>query len=321
MPPEIKRYKITEPWLNTHCSLGEGPYWESSTNTVRFVDIIKKRLHFVPLSGSLDSLKTHQLDYSIGTTANIEGNDDELIVGGQLGYGIFTRSTGDLRWIQKFWNDEERKQDGHAKGYTKEGRMRANDGAIDKKGRYWVGTMNDPTLVDITDEGVLFRLDADLSILRVKEGVSIPNGTSWTSGNDQMYFTDSPTKTITLQPFDHETGKPEWEKAKVFFTCPVEGGVPDGHCQDAEGCFWIACFGTGRVYRVNVEGEIIAEIELPTRCVTCPALCGTELVITSASEEDPEKFPWSKEYGGAVFKIDVGVKGVPLNKFKMSVKA
>ncbi len=33
--------------------------------------------------------------------------------------------------------------------------MRSNDGAVDSKGRYWVGTMNDDALVgdNFTDEG------------------------------------------------------------------------------------------------------------------------------------------------------------------------
>lgn len=73
--------------------------------------------------------------------------------------------------------------------------------------------------------------------------------------------------------------------------------------------------------RVDKEGQVCAEIDLPTRCITCPGFCGTELYITSAQEEEPEKYPWSKQYGGALFKIDVGVKGCPLNKFKMETKA
>lgn len=105
-------------------------------------------------------------------------------------------------------------------------------------------------------------------------------------------------------PYDEATGNISFDQGKVFFTCPVEGGVPDGHCQDEHGFIWVACHGTARVYRLDHSGNIVAEIELPTRCVTCPAFCGTELIITSAAEQEPEKYPWSKKYGGAVFKID-----------------
>lgn len=162
---------------------------------------------------------------------------------------------------------------------------------------------------------MLFRLDPDLSLHRAKEGVTIPNGTSWTLDNKTMYLTDSPSGNITAYPYDPETGKLSPE-GKTFFTCPYEGGVPDGHCQDEEGHFWVACFGTGKVVRVSPQGEVVAEIELPTRCVTCPELCGTELFITTAAEEEPEKYPWSTKYQGDVFKIDVGVRGSPRNKFR-----
>lgn len=323
---DIKKYKITEPWLHTHCGLGEAPYWESKTNTVRFVDVVNKKLFFVSLTEGEPSLKEHTLSHSISTTADIEGTDDEFVFGGKLGYGIFTRATGETRWIKKMWNDEERKEDGGGKpgqGRTREERMRSNDGAVDTKGRYWVGAMNDPPVVggNLTDEGVLFRLDSDLSLHRMKTGVQIPNGMSWTLDNKKMYFTDSPTAKISLHSFDPSTGTADFSKDEGFFTMPIEGGVPDGHCQDEEGCFWVAGFGTGRVLRVNTEGKVIAEIEMPTRCVTCPALCGTELVITSAAEEEPEKYPWSTKFAGATFKIDVGVRGCPINRFRMDVEA
>ena len=151
------------------------------------------------------------------------------------------------------------------------------------------------------------------------EGVTIPNGTSWSLDNKTMYFTDSPSGSIMSYPFEASTGEVSWSEGKTFFT--VEGGVPDGHCQDEEGCLWVAGHSTGKVFRVNPQGQVLAEIELPTRCVTCPGFCGTELFTTSMSEMEPEKYPWSVRYQGALFRIDVGVKGSPLNKFKMNVEA
>lgn len=165
----------------------------------------------------------------------------------------------------------------------------------------------------------MFRLDGDLTLHRVIEGVSIPNGTSWTLDNKTVYLTDSPSGTIKSYPNDPKTGKISISEGKVFFK--VEKGVPDGHCQDEEGHLWVANHGNGKVFRVNPQGEIVAEIELPTRCVTCPGFCGTELFITTMEEEDPETYPWSTKYQGALFKIDVGVRGSPLNKFKMTVNA
>ena len=120
---------------------------------------------------------------------------------------------------------------------------------MDTKGRFYVGTMNDPAVlgdVDFTDEGIMFRLDPDLSIHRIQENIKIPNGISWTLDNRTMYMTDSPSGEITQYPYDPDTGKISLDQGKTFFKCPIEGGVPDGHCQDEEGHFWVALFGTGK---------------------------------------------------------------------------
>ena len=75
------------------------------------------------------------------------------------------RKTGKVRWIKQMWTDAERQDDGGGKpgvGKNREKRMRSNDGAVDSKGRYWVGTMNDDALVgsNFTDEGRLDISDA-----------------------------------------------------------------------------------------------------------------------------------------------------------------
>lgn len=89
--PELKKYKITEPYLHLSCGLGEGPFWEKDRNVLRFVDIVKKKLHTVDLSQGPSSHKQWDLDFSIGTTADIEGNDKEFLFGGKSGYGVFNR--------------------------------------------------------------------------------------------------------------------------------------------------------------------------------------------------------------------------------------
>ena len=50
--------------------------------------------------------------------------------------------------------------------------MRFNDGFVDPEGRYFAGTMNDPKITKPTNEGVLFRLDPDLTLHRIIEQVS-----------------------------------------------------------------------------------------------------------------------------------------------------
>ena len=320
----IKKYRVTEPWLDLHCKLGEGPHWDRSRNALRFVDIQGKKVYQVDLAKGPSSLKALDVQACVTATADIEGNDDEFVYGGKFGYGIMHKDTGKERSVQPFWTDAERVEDGGGKpgvGKDKEERMRSNDGAVDSKGRFWVGTMNDDALVgsNFTDEGVLFRLDSDLSLHRVRENVTIPNGTTWTRDDKTIYFTDSPTREIMAYPYNAETGEVCWSEGKTHFR--VEGGVPDGHCQDEEGHLWVAGHGTGKVFRVDPQGQVVAEVELPTRCVTCPTICGTELFITSMGEVDPDNHPESLKYQGAVFKVDVGVRGKQLHKFRMTAQA
>ncbi len=72
--------------------------------------------------------------------------------------------------------------------------MRFNGGVVDHEGRYWAGTMNDPKVkAPPTDEGVLFRLDPDMTLHRMVENVSIPNGICFSPDEKTMYFIDSPT--------------------------------------------------------------------------------------------------------------------------------
>lgn len=194
--------------------------------------------------------------------------------------------------------------------------MRFNDGAVDSSGRFWVGAMNDPKVKEPTDEGVLFRLDPDLNLHRVIENVTIPNGIGWSVDNRTMYFTDSPTKNISKFTYDSVTG--DISDRKIFFHWDGEG-VPDGFVIDVEGCLWVAICGGSKVIRIAPEGDdgkVIGEISLPTRRVTCPTFVGEELFISSAEEEEPDRYPQSTDFAGNLFRIHVGVRGLRRHKYK-----
>jgi hypothetical protein len=138
----FQQWHVSEPYLETHCSLGEGPYYEPATNTLRFVDIIKKQLHTVSLTEGPSSLKTLQFDESVTVTADIDGRDpqDALLIGAKQGLAVLDRKTGKYDYVTKF---------GEAKGE----RIRSNDGAVDPNGRFWLGTMTDFGMGPFQPEG------------------------------------------------------------------------------------------------------------------------------------------------------------------------
>lgn len=141
---DIQKWIVTEPFLATKCSLGEGPHYEPTTNHLRFVDIIQKRIHTIDLSATAPKLQTLQLDQPVGVTADIEGIDPakKILVGGKSGVYILERETGKLDLLKKFYEE----------GIDVE-RLRSNDGAIDAQGRLWIGTMNDFWVGAVHPEG------------------------------------------------------------------------------------------------------------------------------------------------------------------------
>lgn len=194
-------------------------------------------------------------------------------------------------------------------------RMRCNDGAVDKAGRYWVGTMNDPKVTSPTSEGVLFRLDPDLSLHRMIESATIPNGIGWSADDTKMYFVDTPTRNIFVYDFDLSSGS--ISNRQVFFHySDDEEGAPDGFAQDVEGNLWTAICGGWKVLKVSPKGEVVGIIDMPTRMITCPGFVGEDLFVTSAEEEEPERHPDSVELGGSLFRVHVGVRGMALHSFK-----
>lgn len=62
--------------------------------------------------------------------------------------------------------------------------------------------------------------------------------------------------------------------------------------------------------RISPEGQVVGEIKYPTKAITCPLFIGTELWVTSASEEDDE-------YRGGIFKVDVGISGLRPFNFRL----
>ena len=126
-----------------HCGLGEGPFYEKETNSVRFVDIKKKRVHTVGLDAGFSSLKTVQLDVPVTVTSDIEGVDprDRILIGVKYGVAVLDRKTGSLEMIAHFGDKQNE-------------RLRSNDGASDPHGKFWLGTMTDFSAGTFQAEGM-----------------------------------------------------------------------------------------------------------------------------------------------------------------------
>lgn len=129
-------------WLDLHCGLGEEPYYEAASNSLRFVDLRKKQLHSVSLDAGAASLKTTQLDTCPSVTADICGVDpgDRILLGIKHGVAVLDRRSGQYEMVSRFSEPDNE-------------RLRVNDGAADPQGRFWLGSMTDFGLGEVQPEG------------------------------------------------------------------------------------------------------------------------------------------------------------------------
>ncbi|KAJ6446675.1 calcium homeostasis protein regucalcin [Purpureocillium lavendulum] len=298
------QWTVNEPWLDLHCALAEGPFFEAESKTVRFVDIKKKQIHTVSLSQGMPSLKTIQLDICPTVTADIAGVDphDKILLGVKYGVAVLDRSTGHYELIARFSEPHNE-------------RLRSNDGAADPQGRFWLGSMTDFGLGEFQPEGALSCFTGSGGQEQLVAGLTIPNSVGWAPDNRTMYFTHSKTREIFAWDYDVSAGGTLSGK-RLFYQHPTSG-EPDGFRIDRDGNLCSAVYGEGRVLKINPKGELVGEVRLPTRNITCVQFAGTELIITSAADDAADAEPRSRALGGAVFRVDVGTTGLDLFKFSM----
>lgn len=127
-----------------------------------------------------------------------------------------------------------------------------------------------------------------------------------------MYFTHSSARQVFAFDYDRATG--ELSNERLFYQ-HVGVGEPDGFRVDVEGNVWHAVYGEGKVLKISKEGRLVGQVNLPTRNITCCEFVGTELLITCADDEEGEGE--SKRFGGAVWRVDVGVEGLGHYEFKL----
>jgi sugar lactone lactonase YvrE len=137
-----------------------------------------------------------------------------------------------------------------------------------------------------------------------------------------MYFTDSIRYTIWKYDFDAQTGT--ITNRRTFATIDhfehQSRATPDGLAVDVEGYVWSAIWGACRVIRFSAAGEIVAEIHLPALRVSCPGFGGKDMddlfITTAALDDDDVEGRRKYTENGSIFRIKVGVKGLPKFRFR-----
>jgi sugar lactone lactonase YvrE len=190
--------------------------------------------------------------------------------------------------------------------------QRLNDAKVDPHGRLWLGSMHNTDYQQKV--GKLFRLGPDLRLDVADEGYHICNGPTFAPDGSALYHSDSfldVTYRYAVSP-DGTLGTRE------IWRCYTDGGSPDGMQADSEGCIWVATWGAKRVCRFSPDGELLAEVTLPTSHPASLAFGGDDLrtlYITTAREGLSAQQLAEEPLAGALFSARIDVPGLPANAF------
>jgi sugar lactone lactonase YvrE len=269
------------------CTLGEGPVWDARDQSLYWVDIPESRVHQIAADGSLSSWDTGQ---PVGTV--VPRASGGLAVAVRDGFMALDPVSGTLTTL----GEVERDQPGN----------RMNDGACDRAGRFYAGTM---ALDETPEAGALYRLDPDLGVTRLLTGVGVSNGIGWSPDERLMYYIDSQVHRVDVFDYDPATGQIGGRRP---FAAVGEGGVvPDGLTVDADGGVWVAVWGGYAVLHHDPAGKVIEAVDLPAARVSSCVFGGPDLdrlYITTAAGPG--------ESAGALFVCEPGVTGQPSHPFR-----
>lgn len=292
MTPVQLTEKDCECVLRSEATCGESPMWSAAEQALYWTDNVGKRVHrFNPRSGHDESFAVEYNVMDIGLRA-----DGALVVVLAKTFAFYDPRTGDPR---PFAGVERDRADN-----------RFNDGKVDRRGRYWAGSMND---VDWRQpSGALYRLGDDCMPHRVLDDVVCANGLGWSPDDRTFYMGESFRYAIFAYDFDADAG--EVSRRRVFARVDRDGGFPDGLTVDAAGGVWSVHNGAGRVVRYAPDGQVTHVAALPVPQPTSCIFGGSNLdilyVTTSRQNMDHgqlERFPLS----GSVFALRPGMAGLP----------
>ena len=288
--------------------LGEGPVWDVEEGCLYWLDGTGRRVGN-PSIWRLDprTAKTQHwsLDHDVGAMALRRRGGSVLALAD--GFYFFDFASARLDLI--------------AHVDAAQPRTRLNDGKCDRRGRFFAGGMDDKEELKICG---LWRLDSDLSVTQVDEGIICTNGPCWSPDDKTFYLAD--TFQGEYWAYDYDIAAGSLSNKRVFHSFKDDAGVADGSTIDEEGCVWNAQLISGDLVRYAPDGSVERRIGMPVRNITSVMFGGgglDELYVTSmARVKHPAVHDlFAKEVkpqflAGSLFKVTgLGVRGLPEPRF------
>jgi sugar lactone lactonase YvrE len=264
---------------------GEGPVWSERWGGLRWVDMFAGDV----LSLGRDGTVTRRHVGSVAAALRPRRGGG-AVIGVERGFALEDASGG-LTHLDEIWLGDS---------------VRMNEGGCDPDGRFYCGSM---AYARTPGAASLYRLDPDLSVHVVLEGVTISNGIEWSPDGSLAYYNDTETHQVSVFDYDAASGL---SGRRVF--AEVDGR-PDGLTVDSEGGVWVALSDRGVLQGHAPDGELVEVVDVPARKVTACTFGGSaldELFITTSQEG---LAPGEDASAGSLFRTDPGVKGLPAREF------
>jgi len=277
--------------ISVQDEVGETPIWIPEEHAIYWIDMEGNAVHrYDPATGE-------RADWALDAAVTALGRRAS-------GGWILATKTGLM-----FWNQETNTTEFIADPTAAREAIRFNDIAVDRQGRLLAGTANVQEY-DAPD-GVIYRLDPDLSLHQIDDGYAVSNGIGFSPDGRTLYVSDSFGNKIVVMDYDTETGTAS--NRRTFADVPSEEGLPDGLIVDADGFIWNAHWAGSRITRYDPDGKIERRIPMPATNVTCLGFGGAEmneLYITTAWFFMTEEQRQAEPQAGDVFRIKTDVTGL-----------
>ena len=274
--------------------LGECPRWHPEARQLYWIDFYGPCVHRLdPASGQVETWRISDAE-TIGSFAF--ATDGKLMLALDRGVFLFDPATSHLVPFA----DPIRGEPGI--GY--------NDGKVDSRGRFWLGTYD---VAEKEPRAALYRLSGDGQSELADAGFIVCNGPAFSPDGRVLYLSDTLGKRLFAYDLDRDTGR--LDNRRLFVSLTNAPGMPDGLAVDREGCVWCALYGAGELRRFGNDGMLLEAVKCPARNVTSCCLGGEDLrtlYITSghATPGDPP------DGGGSVFSRRVDCPGLPESLFE-----
>ncbi|MCZ6665627.1 MAG: SMP-30/gluconolactonase/LRE family protein [Gammaproteobacteria bacterium] len=288
--------------------LGEGPVWDVEEGALYWVDGTGRRVgnpSIWRLDPRTGATRHWSLDHDVGAMALRKNGHAVLAL--DDGFYFFDFDSGALELIEKIDPDQTR--------------SRLNDGKVDRRGRFLAGGMDDLEESQICG---LWRLDPDLTVTQLDDGIICSNGPCWSPDDRSFYFADTFQQVMWAYDYDIEAGT--LSNKREFASTRDEAGFFDGSTVDAEGCVWNALVIGGDLIRYAPDGSEERRIGMPVKNITSVNFGGDKLDEIYVTSMARVRHPATHEHftkeirpqfgAGSLFRIKgLGIQGLPEPRF------